>query len=297
MPRQPRPRIAPPAVHFNRRRKVFVAHGRTMTGVHATMEAWYGCTRRSTVATPGDWGDRYNLTRGRAVGVDLAKWFRAGCSVTGATFAKMRTAARAVVIAVQQRGWRVVGVEVPVAVPLAGTATGVDLLVATAPPADAPRTWRPGIDDPVAVCEIKLIGTRIWDAPNGWTFPPGIASEGEVPATPHLLAMTQLAITHVLYSNTFPGQKQHTPQLIHLHPITGGITCTIEPLADWARARVVPDAYRRLTVGDHTPARRAPPTARVVRSRTAPARSGVVEPPPPPPAPPMAPLLPRRRAR
>lgn len=238
-------------VRFSAARRGFTVNGVLAHGVHATIAKWYGCVRNAPGAAKGEWGDRFNLGRGLSVRTDLAKWLRAGLSNSPAVLAKLRAPARSIAYAIQQRGWRLVSVELPVSCLNTGVATAVDLLVATQPPKNARRGWRPSPTDPVSVCEVKVSGASTWNATIGSELPAGLVSDDAVVATPHRLAMIQLSVTHVLYSSTYQGQLQSSPYLFHVSAINGGVSCTVEALADWARVRVVPNVYWRLKRNHH----------------------------------------------
>jgi len=241
---------AKPLVRYDGRRRAFVASGSIMRGAHKTIEMWYGCTHRTSLQT-GDWIDRYNLARGTAISHDLRRWIKAGSPLSGASFTILKTQTRAIIQAIQARSWKIISVETPVVVKHARTATAVDLIVATSPPKDAPKTWKPSQRDPVAVCEIKLVGTRLWDAPSGPFIPASICGGTSIPATPRKVAMIQLALTHVLYSSTFAGQLQSPPVLIHVYPVVRGMVCNMEELRPWVHQFVIPDIRRRLAHNDH----------------------------------------------
>lgn len=221
-----------------------------MRGVHRTIEQWYGCTQRTSGIT-GDWIDRFNLARGSAIAADLSRWMKAGSPLTGSAFSAFKTQTRAIILAVQARGWKIVGVEIPVVCRIARAATAVDLIVATSPPVHAGSKWKPSKTDPVAICEIKLIGDKLWNAPSGPMIPGSICGGTPHPATPRLVAFIQLAFTHVLYSSTYVGQLQHCPVLIHVSPSTQGMSCQIEVMPKWVFMYVIPDIRRRLSSNDH----------------------------------------------
>lgn len=244
-PKTKRATRAKPPVRFDNRRHVFVASGKIMRGAHRTIEAWYGCTQRTSDVT-GDWADRYNLSRGSAIAPELRRWLKAGSPTSGPSYDILKLQTRAIIQTVTSRGWKIVGVEVPVVVKHARVATAVDMVVATNPPRPTPKSWKPGLSDPVAVCEIKLVGQRLWTSPSGPTIPGSICGGTQIPATPRDVAMIQLALTHVLYSSTFTGQMQSAPLLVHVYPITRGMVCQVETLCSWATIHTIPDIRNRL---------------------------------------------------